>query len=599
MTALTFLPRAMMFIAVIITIHFLSLSLSAQTSVTPVSWSGIGSGLNGTVNAIAVTPSGEILAGGAFYPANNEVYPKRLSRWDNASGSWSIIPVGTSNGLNNVVYSLAVCGNDVYIGGTFDKFGNGSFVNYISMWNSSSGSMLKLGSTVTGVNAAVRAIAASGSDIFAGGTFDHCFETISAYHIAKWNPAAGTWTNLPCGSDNGLNGVVQAIAVSGDYIYIGGQFTALTNGISVNHIARWDKITNTWSPLPGPSFNGVNGNVNAIAVCGNDIFVGGDFTRLGNESTPANRIAKWNSVSGTWTTLACGTSNGVNMPVRALASYGNDIYIGGDFTKLGDSTIVNRITKWNISTCCWSTLTEGGSVGVNGSVNALTVNTIEGKLYAGGAFTMAGTCSTASRIAKMSDSGNPLPVELASFEAELKGTDALLNWETETETNNFGFEIERSRAGNSGNNNSEFEKIGFVKGRGTSNSPVSYSFTDRAISSAGLYFYRLRQIDNDGTYTYSKTAELSYRTVSFELDQNYPNPFNPVTIINYRTGKDGRISITVYNSLGEKVMILADEYKSAGSYSVDFNASGLPGGIYYYMLKTDSGIITGKMIHLK
>ncbi|MGE5498880.1 MAG: T9SS type A sorting domain-containing protein [Syntrophothermus sp.] len=599
MSAFTLLPRAMMFIAAIITVHFFNSSMLAQTSGIPVSWSSIGSGLNGTVNSIAFTPSGEILAGGAFYIISNDIYPKRLARWNNSSGSWSAIPVGTSNGFNNVVYSLAVSNDGVYIGGTFDKFGNGSIVNYISIWNSSTGSLAKLGSAVTGVNAAVRAIAVSGNDIFAGGTFDHCFETISAYHIAKWNAAAGTWTNLPCGDENGLNGVVQTIAVSGDYIYIGGQFTSLTNGVSVNHIARWDKITNTWSPLPGPSFNGVNGNVYAIAVSGNDIFVGGDFTRLGNESTPANRIAKWNSAAGTWSVLACGSSNGVNMPVRALAAYGNDIYAGGDFTRLGDSTIVNRIARWNTSSGSWSTLTDGSTVGVNGSVNALAVNSMEGKLYAGGTFTIAGTCSTASRIAKMSDSGNPLPVELASFEAGLKGTKAVLNWRTVTETNNFGFDVERSVSANSANSNPLFEKIGFVKGCGNSNSPVSYSFTDMSINSEGLYIYRLRQTDIDGRFKYSGTAEIFYRAVSLDLSQNYPNPFNPVTVINYRIGQDSRISINIYNSLGEKVIALADEYKTAGSYSVDFNASGMPGGIYYYILKTDMGIMTGKMIHLK
>ena len=118
-----------------------------------------------------------------------------------------------------------------------------------------------------------------------------------------------------------------------------------------------------------------------------------------------------------------------------------------------------------------------------------------------------------------------LPVELTSFTACVIGNAVKLSWETETEVNNYGFEVERSKKFDA--RSETWEKIGFVNGNGNSNSPKSYFYEDKNVT-AGKYSYRLKQIDNDGQFEYSKTIEVNITLpAKFELSQNYPNPFNP------------------------------------------------------------------------
>ena len=85
----------------------------------------------------------------------------------------------------------------------------------------------------------------------------------------------------------------------------------------------------------------------------------------------------------------------------------------------------------------------------------------------------------------------------------------------------------------------------------------------------------------------------------FSLFQNYPNPFNPATIINYSVGKEGHAKITVYNIIGSKVAVIVDEYKSAGSYSVQFNAVALPSGVYFYKLESGGYSDIKKLVVIK
>jgi len=155
----------------------------------------------------------------------------------------------------------------------------------------------------------------------------------------------------------------------------------------------------------------------------------------------------------------------------------------------------------------------------------------------------------------------------------------VLNWTTATEINNQGFEIEKSADGISFNN------IGFVPGFGTTTEPKSYSYTDQSINS-GIHYYRLKQIDFDGSFTYSGVAEVevSLPTV-FSLEQNYPNPFNPSTSIQFSLPVDARVTIKIYNLVGENVAEVVSSNFAAGSHKVDFNASTLTSGIYFYQLE--------------
>lgn len=188
-----------------------------------------------------------------------------------------------------------------------------------------------------------------------------------------------------------------------------------------------------------------------------------------------------------------------------------------------------------------------------------------------------------------------LPVELNSFTSSVNADNIILNWTTSSEINNSEFDIERKNPASE-----EWIKIGNVRGSGTINSPVNYSFTDRNLSS-GIYNYRLKQIDFNGNFEYynlSNSVEIG-TPVKYELKQNYPNPFNPSTLINFSVPESGNAEIKIYDVNGREVSNLMNENKEAGYYSIEFNANALPSGIYFYMLKTKNFVKTMKMMLVK
>lgn len=185
--------------------------------------------------------------------------------------------------------------------------------------------------------------------------------------------------------------------------------------------------------------------------------------------------------------------------------------------------------------------------------------------------------------APLSGVNAPLPVVLSSFSASVKFNNVSLSWKTDTEINNSGFDIERVdyRQPAIGN----WEKIGFIKGKGTVNTPTNYSFTDEKIN-AGKYQYRLKQKDNNGNYEFhqlSGTVEVGLPK-DFKLSQNYPNPFNPTTKIDFSLPLDSKVSILIYDMTGREVKTLVNETRTAGYHTLELNASSLSSGTYFYRL---------------
>ena len=203
-----------------------------------------------------------------------------------------------------------------------------------------------------------------------------------------------------------------------------------------------------------------------------------------------------------------------------------------------------------------------------------------------------------------------LPVELTSFTGFANNNVVNLIWNTATEVNNYGFEIERQmtndKNGHSSLVNGLWGAIGFVKGNGNSNSPKNYSFTDNSNLSPGKYSYRLKQIDNDGKFEYSKVIDVAFNAPKeFSLNQNYPNPFNPATTISYSIPKAEHVTLKVYDELGKEVSSLVDENKEAGNYMVQFNgqqttsSKQLSSGIYFYRLTAGDFTDVKKLMLLK
>jgi len=170
-----------------------------------------------------------------------------------------------------------------------------------------------------------------------------------------------------------------------------------------------------------------------------------------------------------------------------------------------------------------------------------------------------------------------IPVEFTAFNASANENTVTLNWATATETNNRGFEVERKSTG-------DYQTVGFVQGNGTTTERQNYSFVDTDLNE-GTYTYRLKQIDFDGTTDYSDLVEVIVSVPKvFSLEQNYPNPFNPSTKINFSLAVDSKVSLKVFDVLGQEVMTLVNGQIAAGRHDVQFNASGLNSGVYFYRI---------------
>jgi hypothetical protein len=188
-----------------------------------------------------------------------------------------------------------------------------------------------------------------------------------------------------------------------------------------------------------------------------------------------------------------------------------------------------------------------------------------------------------------------IPVELISFNAEIQENGITLLWQTATETNNSGFDVERS------SDNKTFEKMGFVEGKGTTSELQEYRFVDAGVTGKGKYYYRLRQVDYDGTESYSDVLEVDYSIIPtvFSLSQNYPNPFNPLTTIQFGIPEAVKTTLKIYDAIGSEVATIVNEVLEPGYYKYQWNGVNCASGVYFYRLQAGSFVSTKKLMLLK
>ena len=254
----------------------------------------------------------------------------------------------------------------------------------------------------------------------------------------------------------------------------------------------------------------------------------------------------------------------------------------GSFT--ATNGVANGLTSTDIGVSETSSTPIGFSLQLNGT----------GVKYSD--FTWA---TAAAQTKGTANTTQALPVELTTFSASVSDQSVNLNWETATEVNNYGFEVQRQYQVSS-SKNQDWENIGFVEGHGNSNSPKYYSYSDKSVEASGKYFYRLKQVDIDGTFEYSDQVEANLGAPNkYELNQNFPNPFNPMTSIQFNIPQDNQVRLNVFNVLGEKVAELLNDNISAGYHSVNFDASHLNSGIYFYKLETNNFTQIRKMMLVK
>jgi len=251
-------------------------------------------------------------------------------------------------------------------------------------------------------------------------------------------------------------------------------------------------------------------------------------------------------------------------------------------TKISSMTAANRV-GWNNTTDATAWGTDNQTNGIDVMTPNAAVDNAWGRDLSDG---------DVDYFAEINLALAPLPVELALFEGFTVDKSIQLIWKTETEINNDYFELEKLIDNN-------WKTIAKIKGMNNSNTEIEYNYTDK-VPIIGKNFYRLKQVDNYGKFSYSNQIEVEFNNITrFELLGNYPNPFNPITIISFTMPKTGNAVVKVYNSLGQEVVTLYDGQVEAGIKQVQFNANSLTSGIYYYTVKTDYGIKTAKMILVK
>jgi hypothetical protein len=538
-------------------------------------WNAMGTGMNDSVNAIAISGT-DVYVGGSFTQAGGNA-ASYIAKWNGST--WSAL----GSGVNSSVYALTVSGTDVYVGGAFTNAG-GSTANRIAKWSGSTSTWSALGS---GVDNDVLAIAVSGTDVYAGGVFTMAGGS-AASRIAKWSGSTSTWSVLGSPT-NGVGGSVYAIAISGSDVYVGGVFTT-AGGNAANRIAKWSG--GVWSTLG----TGMNDSVNAIAVSGSDVYMGGVFTTAGGIA--ASRIAKWSG--GVWSALGSGVSDNVS----AIAVSGSNVYVGGYFTQAGGSD-ASTIAKWNGST--WSAL----DIGVDNGVTAVAIGA--GNAYIGGGFTQAGrafdpnivspsqgnvedgstdgsssmvSAITANYIVRWEDAA--LPISLVSTSATVSGQEATLKWQTASESSNERFVIEE-QIGNT------WKQVGEVKGAGTTTQVQNYTFAVANLS-YGTHYFRLVQHDFNGSKTYSDVIQVQVELADqYFLSEAYPNPFNPSTTFTLAVATDQRVQIEVFDLTGRKVQTLHNgQLAGQTTHSFTFNGNGLASGKYLVRV-TGEGFATTKI----
>jgi hypothetical protein len=335
----------------------------------------------------------------------------------------------------------------------------------------------------------------------------------------------------------------------------------------------------------------------------NDLYLGtADFVMTFNGSAFTNpTVVRENS---TFWNLTSTSGNPVNVSYRSATSpaaiMGNEIIINLNQISFGDQEEFDDAVARIDNTPNTHRL---GRYRVSGINNSSTFMNLQWKSSGAGVTTMVFTLAPVSpwissqvNINAINPDEEPLPVELTTFTAAAKNKTVFLNWKTVTETNNYGFEVERCALSTE---RQAWNKIGFVSGNGNSSSDKEYSFTDKNISGGSKFNYRLKQIDNDGTFEYSSSVEIEIVPLQFELSQNYPNPFNPSTTIQFSLPVQTQLKINIYNMLGELIKTVSEGMYESGYYNITFDASELSSGTYIYRLESNDFIETKKMLMIK
>ncbi|NUN08927.1 MAG: T9SS type A sorting domain-containing protein [Ignavibacteriaceae bacterium] len=374
-----------------------------------------------------------------------------------------------------------------------------------------------------------------------------------------------TWTELsPANVPEGRRWHEMSYIADGKVILSGGQRSTSTY---ISDVWLFESSTGDWTVKSNPGFAPA---FHSLCFIGDDkVLMAGIWA----DGYPWTSYV-YDLSDNAWTQKA-------NM--SAARAFGDMVYIGNSKAMFfggrdADGWYYNTTYIYDLNANSWST--DNNSTAPS---QRIYLRMAETSLYGSGYIVLFGGSTTETRQNDTWTFGGadfPLPVELTSFTASVNDNNVVLNWETATEVNNYGFEIERVKSEELKVKN--FTTLGFVPGAGNSNSPKSYSFTDNDIEN-GTYLYRLKQLNTDGSYNYSNeiTAVVAFIPDKFLLMQNYPNPFNSETVIRYQLPTDVFVKMEIYSTPGDKVAAPVNQFQKAGVHTIKFDALDLPSGIYF------------------
>ena len=320
-----------------------------------------------------------------------------IARWD--GNAWHRLDCATCQLDGNSVRAFTVIGSDLYVGGDFTYVNQGSSpriaLSNIARWDGQAWHALTgtLASgcdpNYPGVFDPVDALANDGTRVYVGGEFtlacaapgDTKAPGVTAWHIAQWDQT--TWSSLGGGDENGVNGNVAALAYATGSLYVGGNFDFA--GTSLAHfVARWDG--GAWHSLGTAGENGLSAPVAALTAFGGQLYVGGAFRAAG--STVALRVARWDG--GSWSALGEGlgtNSNGDASTIDAIVANGHGLVAAGSITSAPGIDTANALAQWNGA--AWGPLISTADLTmIDGTVNAMAARGNE--LFVGGAITRVG-----------------------------------------------------------------------------------------------------------------------------------------------------------------------------------------------------------------
>lgn len=372
--------------------------------------------------------------------------------------------------------------------------------------------------------------------------------------------------------------------------------------VTSNGGTNWNRVPRTNFP-PADSTAEEFGCANSLDIFGDNVWFN---TYYNQTTTNPSHVYRSTNKGLNWTSYPIPFPSGGTYGVLAFSSanHGAIGSINGDlgFTADGGatwtfSTISGSVFRGMTNVPGYNIFITVGSSGVSYySVNfgpwiSLTTGTTQTLRCVDASANFAWAGGNSGTILKLSNTA--VPVELTSFTASVVGKNVSLNWSTATEINNYGFEVQRKTS------NADFVTIAFVEGKGTTQNPQSYSYTDKNLE-YGKYSYRLKQVDLNGNFSYSDIVEVDARIPNkFGLNQNYPNPFNPSTTISYEIAKETNVSLKVYDAIGNEIATLVNETKAPGTYEVIFDGSNLTNGVYFYKIDAGSFTATKKLILMK